>query len=93
MPWVPRGWAPPSHPLSARASRVYVAPAARNAETRIRIDDVGVVYLGAARPGRGPEREEDRLTRVCEAIVGAYRVAGLLTRRDDGGRGSAEGAW
>ena len=44
--------------------------------------DADVVYFDARDPDEDPNAI-GRLTRVCEAIVGAYRDAGLLSRRDD----------
>ena len=65
-------------PLRARVAGVRCARGDDDADP----SDVDVVYFDARDPDEDPNAK-GRLTRVCEAIVGAYRDAGLLSRRDD----------
>ena len=65
-------------PLRARVAGVRCARGDDDADP----SDVDVVYFDSRDPDEDPNAK-GRLTRVCEAIVGAYRDAGLLSRRDD----------
>lgn len=69
-------------PLRARIAGLRCARGDEYGDPDPDPSDVDVVYLDARDPDEDPNAR-GRLTRVCEAIVGAYRDAGLLTRRDD----------